>query len=1143
MALQVQLERPIFTMSEITTIRVIAESYEENEFGRRRKPNPVDVSKVDRGTQTNDMECRNFLDRFPTDFAVVATIQADRILVQYYNSSDIKLLPGSFALCLEGETRQVPGVTGFFFPGADEACRDLYTIIPKPNSPEKSIPKSHKGVICMLDPKDKGVAYLRRLGHVLLDCFQVSSNFQEIRAAVELYQLAMLKQPSHWWLPLGYVEALKAKAQKLDNPHILDPYIAQQRKFLSQVLAKNWDISSVISTQVAALFVAKFELSSNPHHIDEAIKHLREAVQSALVMGDLVFTAIALWRLGRAVKSKFDVGPQVALGDMEETIALHKSVLQSMPADHSRRSQMLLSLGELLQQRFVQWSCNSAVDIDEALVHLLEAERLDPTEPIQRKLAHTLTLKHAHFPAQEGSPHSDALAYYHKALEHPTLKGPEGIELRHNTLHEMGHALLRHYSITADYSYLERAIETFRNIMDDFPEHDPQTLVAGVSLGRALHQQYGYKSDEKSFTEALALLRNAVKHLPKDRVDLYAIMIETGSALLTAFYKSHDRADAEDAISHYATAEKLVPDGDRVKLAAASCHVGSALIVRYSLCAGDRSDLDEAIVRLTRGIAELRESDNTDLVAIRNNLASALLYRYNLTRRRADLDDSIQLYQVVLQRLKPGHIERPTVLRKLLEVLRIQIEHLELPAERDTLEATAVEVIQRTVEVVDLIPKGSPHFTSGGIIEDMAGAYICAYHLYPDRDLLDFSIAIYKIPDRSSQSMYNLCSALELKARSLMEEERAKARLPQDVSTSASEHVIDEAIPLLQDLLQLLVPGDYRVGPTMRRIGDMWYMKYQVTRNPEARERALECLSLAAGAFHTGTSCAYDACRRWITVTEELQNVQDRLKAYDQMMTILPRIAYLDQDVAARLEALRALGPMATDAASIAVGNSMPEKAVEYLEAGRSVFWNTSLLLRTPATSIPQHLIPRFTQVTQALEVGSHAIFLGVAQTEVTLAARMEHSRAHQRQLAQEFDNVLEEIRRLPGQHNFLRPPSYKDMTGVSQYGTVVILGEDTECFALIMDPKRSSPTVLPLGTLTRDLLGEVVNLWKRLNGQGRFRDGDSEVAERPAGPRKSASAKDLYDQLLTLLWVHVAKPVIESLNIEVRVMHAARRS
>ena len=211
-----------------------------------------------------------------------------------------------------------------------------------------------------------------------------------------------------------------------------------------------------------------------------------------------------------------------------------------------------------------------------------------------------------------------------------------------------------------------------------------------------------------------------------------------------------------------------------------------------------------------------------------------------------------------------------------------------------------------------------------------------------------------------------------------------------------------------------------------------------------------------------------------------------------------------------------------------------PRRALMFLEAGRSLLWNQLESLRTPPSelaSVPPELASRFLELSRTLERR-----MGFSHDAVTDPLGTFHQ-----QLVEDRDQVIKQIRALPGLESFLQNESYFDLGIVaSAEGPVVLLLPDLlECVAFILvDHGFLQPFNIPIRSANLKRLHKFLRSFTSTrgaesDGQG---TGDSESTtptsqheDTRAGARNSGRIKGVED-VLEELWGKVAKPVIDKI-------------
>jgi hypothetical protein len=162
-------------------------------------------------------------------------------------------------------------------------------------------------------------------------------------------------------------------------------------------------------------------------------------------------------------------------------------------------------------------------------------------------------------------------------------------------------------------------------------------------------------------------------------------------------------------------------------------------------------------------------------------------------------------------------------------------------------------------------------------------------------------------------------------------------------------------------------------------------------------------------------------------------------------------LAWLGLDRTVREERLADAGGLVTDAAAWAIETGELETAVELLEQGRSVLWSQSLQLRTDLTRL------------QAAHGGLAARLDGVR-----VALQQPPSASAARELARQWDELLGQVRALPGFETFLAATPFDSLREAASGGPVIVVNvSNRRCEALIMT--TAGVRLRPLARLTAD--------------------------------------------------------------------------
>jgi len=253
---------------------------------------------------------------------------------------------------------------------------------------------------------------------------------------------------------------------------------------------------------------------------------------------------------------------------------------------------------------------------------------------------------------------------------------------------------------------------------------------------------------------------------------------------------------------------------------------------------------------------------------------------------------------------------------------------------------------------------------------------------------------------------------------------------------------------------------------------------------------------------------------------------------------------------------------LARNAAACAIRSHQYNKAVEFLEEGRAVFWSQALELRTPMTRLRDKapvLESRLKSLSFALEQGSLRDTSRNPTDSPQKLISMEQEARHFRRLNTEWLETLAEVRKLPGFQDFLRPSRLSTLQSAAVDAPVVILNaSESGVDALIMT--SSDVKHIPLPNLSFTAINQLVKLIRTasagnslcqgslhpsIDGIFRRMSFNSDVerslrqsvesrAGKPVSNTQIVDSEVIFRRVLHVLWVLVMQPVIESLNLEV---------
>ncbi|KAJ7207437.1 CHAT domain-containing protein [Mycena pura] len=290
----------------------------------------------------------------------------------------------------------------------------------------------------------------------------------------------------------------------------------------------------------------------------------------------------------------------------------------------------------------------------------------------------------------------------------------------------------------------------------------------------------------------------------------------------------------------------------------------------------------------------------------------------------------------------------------------------------------------------------------------------------------------------------------------------------------------------------------------------------------------------AAARSDTGpASVRFRACSTWAEQAQMTQH-PSLLSAYSVAVDLLSEMAWLGLSIRDRHHIILRGGKLITDAAAAAISASRNDKAVEWLEQGRSVIWGQLLALRTPLDSLKEshpQLATDLMRLSSLLEGASvrdtaeegkaHNTRDHLpAQQSLQAIAHRYHDYAHER------NQLLKKIRELPDFNRFLLPKEMAELSLGAKGGPVIILNiSKIRCDALIVmsDAIRS----VPLPNVTDEWAQSLAKSLRTILGQnGR--------SNRLSGRQEGGSEimpENQFAHILSELWVRIGWPVLQGLG------------
>jgi tetratricopeptide (TPR) repeat protein len=675
---------------------------------------------------------------------------------------------------------------------------------------------------------------------------------------------------------------------------------------------------------------------------------------------------------------------------------------------------------------------------------------------------------------------------------------------------------------------LESEIRRGREQLAACPTAHPQRGNACHDLGTSLWRSWKLTPSIALLDEVITLYREALALRPDGYPDHAASCNSLGSALLKSYDLAGATASLDDSIELHRKAISLYPVGHPDR--ATSCNdLASALYHRYHETGG--SDTLDEIITLYRKALTLRpgrhpdraKSCNNLATAIRDramscsNLATALGSRYEATGSSNLLDEMITLHREALALRLAGHLRRAISCMNLANGLTHR--YLATGGGSDLLD----EIIKLQREALALRPAGHPHRSES--CNNLANALYGHYEATGSSDLLDEMITLHReaLVLRPSGAPRRALSCYEL-ADSLW----------QHFTKTKDVTVVDEALALARESATSLSPSDS---------WQTFFLLFLVHTEqgsphfsiPTATECLLQASTLPPSAITDFMREIQSRLNRMWLVHGTWTPDTTRLLSdvYSNLLDGLWRMTGFAFDTMSQLAALRSARSFGSDACMAALLSGRPRQAIELIDHAHGVIWTQARHQRDPQLQdLPRDLASELESLFRAVSMPM-ATHKGTPADYATGYLSPEDVRHQQYGRIQ---TLLTEVRAIPGQERFMLGRTYAQLRETArEHPVVVLVSARGYVYALIIrDSAQEQPDTLHL-ELTSDRLSLLRDTAASVGLRNEDTVQDVEMLFGRAmhiSKRKEATALST----LAYLWHDVVKPVIDHLQLQVRI-------
>ncbi|TFK32235.1 CHAT domain-containing protein [Crucibulum laeve] len=852
--------------------------------------------------------------------------------------------------------------------------------------------------------------------------------------------------------------------------------------------------------------ISRFEETGDLSDLEKSISSLQEAV-SISSDGDSDMPP-RLDGLAGAYMRRFDItgNPQ----DINESILNLQKAIHLLPDGDSSRAAYLSNLGTCYMGQFHYTGDLS--DIDKSVSTLEESIKMMP-DGDNAIHGHLTNLGNAFMSRFERTGSLNDIEAAIAAQEKAVSLIPDSHEAKNGYLSNLATTLRGRFERLGDLSDIDRSIALLVTALEITPAKHPKKAGYTSNLARAILRRFQHTGLLEDIDRSIVTIKQSIAIAPNNPSFLNIL----GSSFLMRFERTGKLEDIDDSISVLNKAVELLPKRHSSTLPLLN-NLGSALQSRFELT-GSRGDLDKSISALEE-VVQILPPIHAGRPAFLGNLGSSYLRRYVTEGTLSDIEKSISMLRESVEETSNDDPNKPIRLNNFGNALLRRFEQLGNVPDIDN-------AISTHKSAVDLTPHG--HTNKPIYLSSLGLSLLSRYIRMVDQHDIDESvIALEKSVDLTQDGDSNKHLVLNNLGNSL----RKRFRSTRDLSD------LDKSILECERALKLMPDGHAIRSVYLNDLGNSFAERFEVTKYVDDINNAIDSYRMAATCSSTTLArVRVLAAQNWAAhVLKSPSTYQTEvLEAYKVALDLLDQVAWLGQTVSSRYQELSPFSNIANEAAAAAISLGEFERAVEWLEQGRSVVWNQLHSLQVSLENlelVDSKLADDFIAASKSLANASNQETVNsfIAMDSSPTSSLETIAQAHRR-LAEDWEVLLAKIRRIKFFEHFLSAKSFVEILhNAPKTSPVVLINvHESRCDALILQAEYGNVLHVPLKEFSFQLAKSLQITLKASLIQGNLR---TRNADR--GGRLSRPALNGLEGILSTLWRCVVKPVVDHLHFTV---------
>ncbi|KAH7089885.1 CHAT domain-containing protein [Paraphoma chrysanthemicola] len=604
---------------------------------------------------------------------------------------------------------------------------------------------------------------------------------------------------------------------------------------------------------------------------------------------------------------------------------------------------------------------------------------------------------------------------------------------------------------------LDESIRNTRDSIKTIPKEDHTNRIEMLhSLAIQLSARYYKYESDFAVDEAIQVMREVIRATPKDHPELLDRLYLLENRVSDKWSITKDLKFVDESISLIRDMVEITRTDDEQLEWLAYLAIG--LWQRYSQ-RGLLSDLDESI-GLSWKVFEgsSRDRPTVDQIGWCTGLTSSLLERYHRLGTTSDIEEAINVTRILLRAdfgegawLKPGIVDNLAIMLQNKYARERKLADLE-------------ESIHQSQRAIEMTP--TKESSKGAFLSTLAQGLTDRYRLIGDLADLEEGIKLgYEAIEMTSVHSSSLPELLG----SLAERLREKYEV-----TGGSLEDLDDIIGIASEAVNGCPTRSPVLAIWLHVLSSSLATRYLKVKEESDLQRATDVCMLALNHSASMTSARVRAGIAAMVYHEWADNWT---QAYETAILVIPLLSGLMPQSLQQSDKRYILGQSlgAYGFASLAVAAALsagkePLDALKILEQGRGLFAMSLEELRTDVLDLREYdpqLADRFVALRNQLDLPSEM----VSRDTVDLS-NVENRGDRRYEAGHEFDELVVQIRELPGFEGFLLASGEQEIRAAAQHGTVIVINISAHrCDALVV--KESGVGCIPLPGLKIDDIKE----------------------------------------------------------------------